>query len=246
LDALGLAYRAIRRGAADVLIAGGCEALLHPTMLWILAYGTQCTPGQDRHAYRPFDRQANGLILAEGAGICVLEAYDHALQRGAPLYGEIVGYGQTHDAPHGQTPPPSGAHYARAITLAMHEGALAPTDIGYGSLDGRAMPAWDRTEADAWHRALGAEAVYLPVSVPRTMLGHSYAAAGALDTITAVLGLHHHLVPPTINCQEVDAGYGLNVVRETPEPLTRPAVLIGGRGLSGANVVLAIKQLAAP
>jgi 3-oxoacyl-(acyl-carrier-protein) synthase len=194
----------------------------------------------------PFDRRANGLILAEGAGICILEAYDHARQRGAPLYGEVVGYGQTHDAAAWHTPPKSGTHYARALTLAMHEGAIAPTEIGYVSLDGRATLAWDRTEADALHQALGAEADCLPVSVPRTTIGHSYAAAGALDTITAVLGLHHRLVPPTINCQEVDDGYGLNVVRDTPEHLTRPVVLIGGRGLSGANVVLAIKQLSEP
>ncbi len=246
LDALGMAYRAIRRGAVEVMITGGCEALLHPTMLMVLAHSNHCTTDSDLTAYRPFDRRANGLILAEGAGICILEAYDHALQRSAPLYGEVVGYGQTHDAATWNTPPKSGTHYARAITLAMHEGGIAPMEIGYVSLDGRATPAWDRTEADALHQALGAEADRLPVSVPRTTIGHSYAAAGALDTITALLGLHHCLVPPTINCQEVDDGYGLNVVRDTPGHLTRPVVLIGGRGMSGANVVLAIKRLSEP
>src|SRR5579863_7315787 len=97
LDALGMAYTAIQRGAADVLITGGCEALLQPYMLLVLANGNHCATGDDPQAYRPFDRRATGLVLAEGAGICILEDHEHAQQRGAQIYGEIVGYGQTND-----------------------------------------------------------------------------------------------------------------------------------------------------
>src|SRR5690348_15433842 len=131
LDALGLAYRAIRRGAADVIVAGGCEDLLEPSVLLTFARAGDCALGDDPHAYRPFDRRAAGLILGEGAGICILEDYEHALRRRAPIYGEIVGFGQTNDA-HGLSSPSSdGRQYARAIRLAMQEGEIDPLDIAY-------------------------------------------------------------------------------------------------------------------
>jgi 3-oxoacyl-(acyl-carrier-protein) synthase len=242
LDAIGLAYLAIQRGAADVIISGGCEAPCHPFSLIVLAHGGQCVRGDDPNAYRPFDRRAEGFIPAEGAGICILEEYEHAKQRGAPIYGEIVGIGQTNSADGLVTPSSDGKHYARAISLAMQEGELRPEDIGYFSLDGQGIPASDQGEADALHLTFGSDLERLPVSVPRTMLGHSYAAAGALDTITALLALQHGFIPPTINCQELDPHYGLNMVREEMRPLSRPAVLLGGRAMGGANVVLALQQ----
>ncbi|HYX50642.1 MAG TPA: beta-ketoacyl synthase N-terminal-like domain-containing protein, partial [Ktedonobacteraceae bacterium] len=133
LDALGIAYHAIRRGAADVLITGGCESLIQPFLLLILGHSDQCVTGEDPHAYRPFDQRAAGLILAEGAGICIVEEYEHARQRGAHIYGEIVGYAQTNDA-HGLTVPSSdGTQYARAIQLAMRRGQIQLEDIAYFS-----------------------------------------------------------------------------------------------------------------
>ncbi len=243
LDALGMAYTAIRRGAADVLITGGSEALLQPYMLLVLASSDYCATGDDPQMYRPFDRRASGLVLAEGAGICILEDYDHAQRRGAPIYGEIIGYGQTNDA-HGWHPPTaSGKHYARAMSLAMRDGDIRPEDIGYISLDGRALPIADQAEVAALHLALGSYATTLPVSVPRTMLGHSYAAAGALDTITGLMGLQQRLIPPTINCEELDPRYGLQLVRDEARPLSGSTVVIGGRGLGGANVVLAVRAV---
>ncbi len=155
LDALGLAYRAIRRSAADILVTGGCESFLHPFSLTVIGHEheiTYCVAGDDPTSYRPFDRRAGGLILAEGAGVCILEEYEHAKQRNAPIYGEIVGYGQTNDA-NGPTPPSSnGRQYARAIRLALREAGLAPAALGYVSLDGRAYPLSDQGEADALHR----------------------------------------------------------------------------------------------
>jgi len=187
LDALGMAYSAVRRGAADVLITGGCEAFLHPFILLALSRAGYYAKGSDPHIYRPFDRRAAGLVLAEGAGICIIEEYEHARRRGAPIYGEIMGYGQTNDAHGLVSPSSSGAQYARALRLALQEGQITPQDIGYISLDGRAIPSSDHGEAEALHLAFGEELARLPVSVPRTMLGHSYAAAGALDTIVALL-----------------------------------------------------------
>jgi 3-oxoacyl-(acyl-carrier-protein) synthase len=243
LDALGMAYRAIRRNAADVILAGGCEAPLYPFILQVLAQSDYAATGDDPRAYRPFDRRAAGLLVAEGAGICILEEYEHARRRGADIYGEIVGYGQTNDA-HGLVNPSSdGTYYARAIELAMREGDVHPEDIAYFSLDGRAVPTSDQGEAEALHMAFGFHLERLAMSVPRTMLGHSYAAAGTLDAITALLALEHGLIPPTINCEEPDPRYSLNLVQGEARPLSGSAVLLGGRAIGGANVVLALQKL---
>ncbi len=243
LDAMGMAYSAIRRGAADVLITGGCESLLNPFFLRILGQSDHCSTGDDPNAYRPFDRRAAGILLAEGAGICILEEYEHARRRGVPIYGEIVGYGQTNDARGFGLPTPNGTQYARAMCLAMQEARLQPEDIGYFSLDGRAIPQSDQAEVDALQRTFGADMQHLPVSVPRTMLGHSFAAAGALDTITTLLAFQYGMIPPTINCEQLLPQYGLNLVRDEARPLSHSAALIGGRGIGGANVVVAIKKV---
>lgn len=243
LNALGMAYRAVRRKAADMIIAGGCEALLYPFLLFVLTQSGSIALGDDPNAYRPFDRRAAGLLAAEGAGICILEEYEHARRRGAPIYGEIVGYAQTNDA-HGLLPPSSnGRQYARAIQLVMQEARLQPQDIGYFSLDGQAIPSSDQGEAEALQIVFGSHLTYLPVSVPRTMLGHSYAAAGTLDAITALLALQQGIIPPTINCEEPDPRYGLNLVQTETRPLSAPTVLIGGRAIGGANVVLALRKV---
>jgi len=243
LDALGLAYNAIRRGTADVIIAGGCEAPLHPCILYVMAQSGQYAMSNDPQAYRPFDRRATGLLPAEGAGICIVEDYEHAQQRGATIYGEIVGYGQSNDAHGHMATSSNGSQYARAIHTALEADELSPHEIGYVSLDGRALPTSDQSEAEALLLAFGTHAAKLAVSVPRTMHGHSYAAAGALDTITALLALEHTLIPPTIHCEELDPRYGLNMVRKEAQPLSGSGALIGGRSIGGANVVLALRKV---
>ena len=245
LDALCLAYGAIQRGEAEVIITGGCEAMLNPLILFVLGYNDDFATGDDPNVYRPFDRRAAGLVCAEGAGICILEEYEHARQRGANIYGEFVGYGQTNDA-HGLLPPSSnGTQYARAMRLAMQNGGLQREDIAYISLDGRAMPSSDAGEVEALHMTFGSDLRYLPVSIPRTMIGHSYGAAGTLDAVTGLLALKHHLIPPTINCEQLDTRYGLDMVQGEASSLVHPAhaVLLGGLALGGANIVVALKQL---
>jgi 3-oxoacyl-(acyl-carrier-protein) synthase len=249
LDAMGMAYTAIQRGVADVILTGGSEACLHPFFLQVLSQQGRSASISDLQAYRPFDVRAKGLILAEGAGICILEEYEHARQRNAPIYGEIIGYGQTNDASMLQPPAADGRHYARAIRLAMREGHLQPENIAYFNLDGRALPSADQGEVTALQRN---DLAHIPVSVPRTAIGHSYAAAGAIDTITALLALKHGTIPPTINCEQLDPRYELDMVRDQARAMQprntvsaheeRQAVLIGGRGLGGANVVLALKK----
>lgn len=246
LDALVTAYRAIRRGAADIIITGGCEAIIEPSVLLTFARTGDYALGNNPNAYRPFDQRATGLIVGEGAGICILEDYEHAQQRGASIYGEIVGSGQTNDAHGLKTYLSGGRHYARAIQLAMQEGNIDLQDIGYFSLDGRALPVADQAEAEALHLVFGNDVEQLPVSVPRTMLGQSYGAGGSIETITALLAIHHGLIPPTINCEELNPDYKLDLVQQEARPFSKSAVLIGGRGLGGANVVLAIKAVKGP
>jgi 3-oxoacyl-(acyl-carrier-protein) synthase len=242
LDALGIAYDAVRRGVADVIIAGGSEAFLQREVLLVMARSGECAIGDDPHAYRPFDRRARGLLLAEGAGMCIVEEYEYARRRGASICGEIVGYGQSNDAHWPMMPAANGTQYARAMRLALQEGQLSPHDIGYFNLDGRALPISDQNEAEALHLVFGNRLPQLPVSVPRTMLGHSFAAAGVLDTITALIALQMGIIPPTINSDELNPRYELNLVQNESRPLAGSAVLIGGRGISGANVVLALKK----
>ena len=160
------------------------------------------------------------------------------------MYGEISGYGQTNDASGAMAPASNGTYYARAIRQAMRESNIAPQDISYFSLDGRAIPSSDQGEADALHLVFGTDVAHLAVSVPRTAQGHSYAAAGAIDTITALLALQQSTIPPTINCEQLNPGYGLDMVRDKARPQEKgSAILIGGRGIGGMNVVVAVKKV---
>lgn len=242
LEAMLMATQAIRRGTADILITGGSEAMLHPCFLLLFGYDDLCATGNDPHAYRPFDQRACGLLLAEGAGICILEEYEHARQRHAPIYGEILGSGATNDARGSRAPTANGAHYAHAMRLALQDASLQPAEVDYFSLDGRAHPLADLAEVAALREIFGSRLAELPVSVPRTMSGHSYAAAGALDTITTLLALRTQQIPPTLNCERLDPRSQLHLVREQVQPLHGSVALIGARGVSGTNLVLAVRK----
>ena len=243
LEALVIAANAIRRGAADIMFAGGSEALLHPLFLLIFGNSGLSASGNDPQAYRPFDQRACGMLLAEGAGMCVLEEYEHARQRQAPIYGEILGAGQTSDASAPLPVSPTGTYYARAITLALQDAHLQPDEIDYFNLDARAEPLADLAEESALATVFGERVASLHVSAPRSMLGHSYAAAGTLDAITTLLALREQQIPPTLNCEQPDPRSRLNLVRESARSFTGTTALIGARSLSGSNIVLAVRKL---
>jgi 3-oxoacyl-(acyl-carrier-protein) synthase len=247
LDALGQAYQAIMRDAADVLIAGGTEAPLHPCVLHILDASPPFHGRADPSSYRPFDLRADGLVIAEGAGICILEEYQHAIQRGASIYGEIVGYAQT-CAPGDLTPHalPDVAAYIRALDLALTEAQMPAKDVACVFPDGSAIPAWDAMETAALREVFGSALDTLPCSVPRTQFGHTLSAAGALDTICALLALQEHLLPPTINCETPNPPHcPPGLVRESKAGTRCPSTggLICARGLGGSHVVLALKGM---
>lgn len=241
LEAMTLAASAIRRGVADIMLSGGSEALLHPFFLLIFGHSGLSAPGNDPRAYRPFDSRANGLVLAEGAGICILEEYEHARQRHAPIYGEILGSSSTHDACSPLQASSDSTYYARAMQLALRDARLQPEEIDYFHLDGRASPAADLAESAALRSVFGTRVAELPASVPRTMTGHAYAATGAWDTIATLLTLRHQQIAPTVNCEQPDPRHQLNLVRDQARPFTGSTALVGGRGLSGSNIVLALR-----
>jgi 3-oxoacyl-(acyl-carrier-protein) synthase len=250
LDALGLAYRAIMRGSADVLIAGGTEAPLHPCILRLLDLSPPFHGKGGSSSYRPFDIRADGLLIAEGAGICILEEYKHAIRRRAPIYGEIVGYAQT-CSPCDLTPysVPDVAAYIRALKLAVREAEMLPKDIACIFPDGRAVPAWDAIEAEAFREVFGSQFDSLACSVPRTQFGHSLAAAGALDTICALLALQQNVVPPTVNCETPNPDCcPPGLVREPNAANRSPATgaLVCARGLGGSHAVIALKKTLTP
>lgn len=242
LEAMALAANAIRRGVADIMLAGGSEALLHPFFLLVFGHSGLSAPGHDPRAYRPFDQRAGGLLLAEGAGICVLEEYEHARLRHAPIYGEILGYGSTNDARAPFPPSSDGTYYARAVRLALQDARLQPAEIDYFNLDGRAEKMADQAKSAALREVFGARMDTLPVSVPRTMIGHSYAAAGAIDTIATLLALRDQQIPPTLNCEQPEPGHRLDLVRDQARAFVGSHALVGGRGLCGSNVVLAVRE----
>ncbi len=244
LDALGMAYTAIRRGVADVLITGGTEAPLNAEALHILGASL---PFCKEDFYRPFDRRADGIMIAEGAGVCILEEYEHARRRDAPIYGEIIGYGQT-STPHMMGLPVQSDRTSavRSLRLALAEAHLEPTEIGQVYLDGRAIAAWDNLETDALREVFGDVFKDLACSVPRTQFGHALAAAGVLDTISALLGMREGLIPPTINCDEPDPqsvppGLVRDQTREQRRGLQE--TLICSRSLGGSHGVLALRNI---
>jgi 3-oxoacyl-[acyl-carrier-protein] synthase II len=186
------------------------------------------------------------MLIAEGAGICILEEYEHAIQRGAPIYGEIVGYAQT-CAPGVLSAQmlPDIATYVRALQLALTEASMLPEDIACIFPDGRAIPAWDAIETAALREVFGSTLDTVSCSVPRTQFGHTLAAAGALDTISALLTLQEQRVPPTINCEEPDPYHcppSLVRGRMRTQDVHPQGGLICARGLGGSHVVLAIKR----
>ena len=155
---------------------------------------------------------------------------------------EILGTGATNDASGSHAPTTDGTYYAHAMRQALHNAALQPAEIAYFSLDGRAHPSADLAEVAALREVFGAHLPALPVSVPRTTSGHSYAASGALDTITTLLALRAQQIPPTLNCEQLDPRYPLNLVREQAQPFSGSTALIGARGVSGTNLVLAVRS----
>ena len=239
--AIGLACSAIRGGQADAMFAGGADAPL--TYGIIRAWeGMRVLAVDNEHpeeACRPFSADRRGLVLAEGAGVLLLESFDNALRRGQPILGEIIGFGATSDAGHVTDPSADGA--ARAMTLALRDGNLSPGDVDYINAHGTATIANDATETAAIKSVFGDRARSLPVSSTKSMHGHAMGASGAIEIACSLLALNDGFLPPTINLSAPDPACDLDYIEDGPREAKAGVFLSNSVGFGGMNAVVAVR-----
>ena len=242
--AIGEAYRAISYGMADAIIAGGTEAAVQPIAIGGFANSKALTNAQHlEEACTPFDARRSGFTMAEGAGIVILEEYEHAIKRGAHIYAEVVGYGNTCDAHHYTAPRADAIPASRAIKLALQEASYSENDLLYINAHGTSTPLNDKTETKAIKLALGEDLAYKAlISSTKSMTGHMLAAAGAVEVIACAMALKDGVVPPTINYQvpdpECDLNYVPNVAVEQPISLA----ISNSLGFGGHNACVALRR----
>lgn len=244
-EGMGLALEMIRDGRADVMVAGGTEAAIHPLPIAAFAAMTALsTRNEDpERASRPYDVARDGFVIAEGAGLMVLEAEEHALARGARIYAELIGVGTSSDAHHITAGQPEGEGAARAMQQAVADGGLSMDDIVHINAHATSTPVGDLAEAKAIHRAFGSRATEIAVTATKSMTGHLLGAAGALEAVLTVQSLHHRQVPPTINLDDVDPQIDLDIVTGGPRALGEGdlAAVNNAFGFGGVNVALAFR-----
>ena len=242
--AIGDAFRLIRFGDADVMIAGGAEAMIVPlTVAGFCAMKAMSTRNDDpQKASRPFDAARDGFVCGEGAGIVVLEALEHAVRRDARIYAEVIGYGMTGDAHHMTAPDPDGDGAARAMALALKSAGLTASEVGYINAHGTSTPYNDKFETLAIKRVFGDHATKLAVSSTKSMTGHLLGAAGGVEAIATTLALHHGLLPPTINYETPDPECDLDYVPNQARKQDVEVALSNAFGFGGTNATLAFRK----
>ena len=245
-EALAYGLDMIRSGRADVVMAGGTEAAIHPLPLAAFANMMALSKRNDEpaRASRPYDKGRDGFVLGEGAGMVVLESVEHAEARGARVYAELVGAGLSADSHHIAQPDPSGAGAVKAMQNALVNGGLAAGDVRHLNAHATSTPVGDIAEAVAIRIALGDAADGVTVTSTKSMTGHLLGGAGAVESIAVILALHHRMAPPTINVDDLDDEIGLDVVRGEPRPLDDGvlAALNNSFGFGGHNVALAFRS----
>jgi len=245
-EAIGLAMEMIRNGRADIVVAGGTEAAMHPMPIaGFAAMQALSTRNDDPEgASRPYDTGRDGFVLGEGAAVVVLESEAHAKARGAKIYAEVCGLGMSSDAHHIAAPDPVGAGAARAMREAVESAGLSPKDIVHVNAHATSTPVGDIAESNAIRLAFGDEADHMPVSATKSMTGHLLGAAGALETILTVLAVHHRLAPATINLVDFDPQISLDVVHGEHRKLPNGdiAALNNSFGFGGHNVALTVRS----
>ena len=243
-EALALAVDQIRLGRADIIVAGGTEATIHPLPIAAFAQMQALSRRNDdpTAASRPWDKGRDGFVLSEGSAVLVLESLEHAQARGAKIYGTIAGAGVSDDNHDIVQPEPNGNGQSAAMLKALRESGLSASDIVHVNAHGTSTPQGDMTEAGSIRRALGAAADRVVVTSTKSMTGHLLGAAGALETVATVLALKERLVPPTINLVDPEDGLGIDVAANEPRPLPEGdlAALNNSFGFGGHNVAVAL------
>lgn len=241
-NALGEAAVAIRRGAADIMIAGGTEACVLPlAMAGFSVMGAISTRNDEpERASRPFDAGRDGFVVAEGAALLVLEERDHALARGATIYGEFLGYGSSADAYHITMPGEAGEGAAQSMRAALLDAGLDTTDIDYINAHGTSTPLNDRAETAAIKGLFGERAYGIPISSTKSMTGHMLGAGGAMEAIFCLMALRDGVIPPTINYEEPDPACDLDYVPKKARAADLRIAMSNAFGLGGHNATIIV------
>ncbi len=243
-NAIGEAYRAIKHGYADAVIAGGSEAAINELAIggFISCMALSFSEDKDR-ASLPFDAERGGFVMGEGSAVLVLENYDCAVKRGAKIYAEVVGYGNTNDAYHMTAPNPEAKSSAKAIELAVKEAGITDPAKVYVNAHGTGTALNDKTETAALKRVFGDGAYKLKVSSTKSMTGHMLGAAGAVEALASVMALHDGVIPPTINYRVKDADCDLDITPNKAAKEQKEFALSSSLGFGGHNACLAFRRV---
>jgi len=241
---IGDAFRAIVYGDAKAIIAGGTEANITPlTIAGFNAMKALSTRNDEpEKACRPFEKNRDGFVVAEGAGILILEELEFALNRGARIYAEVIGYGYTGDAYHITAPPPDGDGAVRCMRMAIKDAGLNPEDIDHINAHGTSTPLNDVTETQAIKTVFGEHAKKMPISATKSMTGHLLGAAGSTEAIFTILTIRDGIIPPTINYEEPDPDCDLDYVPNVARRQPVSVVMSNAFGFGGTNATLVIKK----
>ena len=242
--AIGDATRIIQRGDADVMIAGGAEAIIIPlTIAGFCQMKAMSTRNEEpTRASRPFDAERDGFVCGEGGGLVILESPEHARRPDARIYAEVVDYGMTGDAHHMTAPDPDGDGAARAMAAALRDGGLEPSAVSYINAHGTSTPYNDKFETLAIKRVFGEHAKRVPVSSTKSMTGHLLGAAGGVEAIATTLAIHHGVLPPTINYEKPDPDCDLDYVPNQARKQDVEVALSNAFGFGGTNATLAFRK----
>ena len=242
--AIGDSFRLIQRGEADIMLAGGSEAVIAPLCVaGFSACKALSTRNADpERASRPFDKQRDGFVMGEGAAVLVLEGLEHALDRGATIYGEVIGYGMSGDAYHVTAPAPEGEGAVQSMQRALQDAGVRPEDVDYINAHGTSTPYNDANETLAIKRVFGDHAYRLAVSSIKSMIGHTLGAAGAIEAIATISSVRHGIIPPTINYEYPDPDCDLDYVPNNARELSVQVALNNSFGFGGTNATMVFRR----
>ena len=243
-DSIGLAYETIRHGEAKVVIAGGTEAPIIPICVAAFNAARALSTRNDKpqNACRPFDAERDGFVLGEGAAVIILEDLDYALERGAPILAEIIGYSATSDAFHITQPSPNGVGAAKALSLALQRAGVGPNEVDYINAHGTATVLNDKVETYAIKSVFGKHAYHIPISASKSMIGHLIGAAGAIEALISILAINHGVIPPTVNLTHPDPACDLDYVPNQARSAEVTTAISNSFGFGGHNSVLIFRR----
>jgi 3-oxoacyl-[acyl-carrier-protein] synthase II len=243
-NAIGDSFRIIQRGDADIMLAGGTEASVNPLPFGGFCAARSMSTRNDcvEKASRPFDKNRDGFVMGEGAGVVVLESHEHALSRDARIYAEIIGYGNAADAFHFTAPEPGGDGMIRVMRLAMNDAGIDPQEIRYINAHGTSTVLNDKIESEAIMKVFGAHSKNLKISSIKSMIGHLLAASGSTEFASMVMSVHTGKLPPTINYEEPDPECPLDYVTNGVESIDLKIAMSNSFGFGGGNACLIVKK----